>query len=72
MEAATIASEIAKLNKAQRKSLRQVVPGSLSALKVEQIGWVTRVYCESNGFRYTAKLGPRGRKLAAIIPVDIH
>lgn len=72
MNAKAIAAEITKLNKAQRKSLRQVVPGQLSALKVEQIGWVTRVYCESNGFRYNAKLGPRGRKLSAIIPIDIH
>lgn len=55
-----IAAEIAKLNKSQRTAMRRVVPSSLSCLKVEQVGWKTRVRCESVGFRFTVDLGPRG------------
>ena len=72
MDQQAIAAEMAKLNKAQRNSMRSVVPGTISALKVEQTGWITRVCVESNGFRYRAKIGPRGRKLAAIIPIEVH
>ena len=62
-----IASEIEKLNKSQRTAMRRIVPSSLSCLKVEAIGWKTRVRCESVGFRYTVDLGPRGMVQSKLI-----
>lgn len=60
MDRDEIAAEIVKLNKSQRIAMRRVVSSTLSCLKVERIGWKTRVRCESVGFRYTVDLGPRG------------
>jgi hypothetical protein len=61
--ASTISTEMEKLNKAQRNAMRRIAPSTLSALSVEQVGWTTVVRCESHGFTYRVKLGPRGRVL---------
>lgn len=62
-----MALEIAKLNKSQRTAMRRIVPSTLARLCVEQVGWKTRVRCESVGFRYTVDLGPRGAVLSKYI-----
>ena len=62
-----LAAEVSKLNKSQRNAMRRIVPSTLSKLCVEQIGWKTRVRCDSVGFRYTVELGPRGAVLSKYI-----
>ena len=58
-----IFSELKKLNTSQRNVMRRMVCTPLQALKVEQIGWFTRIQCDSLGFRYYVDLGPRGKLL---------
>jgi len=56
----TLKTEIAKLNKSQRKALRRICSTPLDALKVDRHGYQTTVVAESIGFHHVVTIGVRG------------
>jgi hypothetical protein len=61
---AEMQEQIEKLSPAQRIAMRRICGTSkLDQIVVEHLGWKTKVECRTRGFRYTVKLGPRGKTL---------
>ena len=59
-----MSAQIRKLNEAQRAALRMICRGDLDEVTVEKLGWMTAVTFVSYGYRYSVKLGPKGRVIS--------
>lgn len=61
-----LTAEMAKLRPAQRATMRKIVARLVEGdtLRVEQVGWKTRVHVSHSGFSHVVDLGPKGRLVA--------